>query len=344
MGFEHGPTLAQAIVDTIREPLLVLDKDHRVVAASRSFYLTFRVSRQATQGRLLETLGNGQWDIPGLRVLLEKIVPEHAVLDDYEVEQEFPAIGHRVMRLNACQMAHGDSAHGNLLLAIEDVTARRAAEREVQELLRQKELLLEEMQHRVANSLQIIASILLLKARTVQSQEIRLHLQDAHRRVLSVAAMQQHLHATGSSDPIAAAPYLSTLCATLAASMISDDRAVALDVVSDAASLSSTGAVSIGLIVTESVLNALKHAFLPDRKDRRILVTYKAHGADWRLSIADNGTGKGQGRTDGKAGLGTSIVKALAEQLNARVDVVSSPTGTTVSVTRNALIQVPHAA
>ena len=89
--------LAQAIVDTVREPLLVLDEDLRVVAASRSFYLTFRVNRQDTQGRMLYALGNGQWDIPALRELLEKIVPERGELDGYEVRHAFPDIGERVI-------------------------------------------------------------------------------------------------------------------------------------------------------------------------------------------------------------------------------------------------------
>ena len=97
--FEDGRALAQAIVDTVREPLLVLDKDLRVIAASRSFYETFQADRQETQGRLLYTLGDGQWDIPALRTLLEKIVPEESVMDDYEVEHEFPKIGRRTMLL-----------------------------------------------------------------------------------------------------------------------------------------------------------------------------------------------------------------------------------------------------
>jgi chemotaxis protein methyltransferase CheR len=188
--FVDGRTLAQAIVDTVREPLLVLDKDLRVVAASRSFYLTFRVSRQDTQGRLLYALGDGQWDIPALRSLLEKIAPEHGVMEDYEVEHAFPVIGLRTMLLNARKVYYEGNNHTTILLAIEDVTARRAAEREMQLLLHQKELLLEEMQHRIANSLQIIASILLLKASTVQSEETRQHLREAHKRVISVAAVQ----------------------------------------------------------------------------------------------------------------------------------------------------------
>jgi chemotaxis protein methyltransferase CheR len=92
-------TLAQAIVDTIREPLLVLDKNLRVLAGSRSFYSTFQVVPSITQGQLLYELGDGQWDIPALRVLLEKIVPEHGVMEDYEVEHQFPGIGKRTMLL-----------------------------------------------------------------------------------------------------------------------------------------------------------------------------------------------------------------------------------------------------
>jgi hypothetical protein len=79
---KEAATLAQAIVDTVREPLLVLDKDLRVLAASRSFYLTFKVARTETLGRLLYALGDGQWDIPRLRSLLENIVPEHGVMDE----------------------------------------------------------------------------------------------------------------------------------------------------------------------------------------------------------------------------------------------------------------------
>ena len=87
---EDACALAQAIVDTVREPVLVFDKDLRVIAASRSFYAVFKVSPQDTQGRLLYELGDGQWDIPQLRLLLEKIIPEHGVMEGYEVEHVFP--------------------------------------------------------------------------------------------------------------------------------------------------------------------------------------------------------------------------------------------------------------
>ena len=341
---DDARALAQAIVDTIREPLLVLDKELRVVAASRSFYLTFRVNREETQGQLLYSLGDGQWDIPALRTLLEKIVPEHALLDDFQVEQKFPNIGQRTMLLNARKVFYEDNAHTTVLLTIEDITERKAAERELQGLFRQKELLLEEMQHRIANNLQIISSIIMLKARTVQSPETRLHLEDAHKRVMSVAAVQRHLQVSARGELIEVATYLSKLCATLAQSMIGDSGHVTIEVKAAEGSVSSSDAVSIGLIVTEAVINALKHAFAKDEKDGRIIVTYEVTGTDWKLSIADNGMGKPSSDSP-RVGLGTSIVNALASQLDAHVDVRTGQGGTIVSILHAATtLPVPRAA
>src|ERR1700735_23765 len=168
--------LAQSIVDTVREPIVVLDKRLRVIAASRSFYTAFDVTPEETQGKLLYALGDGQWDIPKLRVLLEKIIPEQGVMEGYEVEQKFPGLGSRTMCLNARQVFYEGGAGTTILLGMEDITERRILEREKDELLREKETLLEELQHRIANSLQIIASIILMKARAGQSEEPRDHL------------------------------------------------------------------------------------------------------------------------------------------------------------------------
>ena len=140
---------------------------------------------------------------------------------------------------------------------------------------KQKEILLQEMQHRVANSLQIIASILLLKARTVQSEETRLHLQDAHQRVMSVATVQQQLHASGLNERIEIGPYLSKLCASLAASMVGERRPLSIKVQSTSGRAVSSEAVSLGLIVTELVINALKHGF-QGGEEGEILVSYDA--------------------------------------------------------------------
>ena len=312
--------LAQAIVDTVREPLLAFDKDLRVIAASRSFYSVFRVSPEDTQGTLLYELGDGQWNIPKLRLLLENIIPEQGVMEDYEVEHEFPGVGHRRMRLNARQVFYEGGANTTILLGMEDITGQRALEREKEELLRQKDVLLQEIQHRVANSLQIIASIILMKARRVESEETRVHLQDAHSRVMSIAAVQEHLHSLGSIGSVEVTPYLSKLCESLATSMIGDVRPISLEVSGNGGTATSRDAECLGLIVTELVINALKHAF-HDKSDGQIVVGYDAAGTNWKLSVADNGIGRPDGVfAQAKTGLGTSIVKALAQQLGAQFE------------------------
>jgi len=148
---DAGRALAQAIVDTIRDPLLVLDQQLCVVTASRAFCRTFRMNPQDIQGRPVYELGVGQWDIPELRLLLGEVAPQHAVMEAYEVERDFPAIGRRSMLLNAREVFN-QGGQKLILLVIEDVTDRRAAEREIAGLLQQKETLLQEMQHRVAVS------------------------------------------------------------------------------------------------------------------------------------------------------------------------------------------------
>ena len=331
--------LAQAMFDTVIEPLVMLDSDLRIVTASRSFYRAFQVNRQDTEGRLIYEVSDRRWDIPELRTMLEKIGPEHGESDGYDLEGDFPGIGGRAYSLTARKVFYEGNNSTHILLALNDVTRVRLANREVQELLRQKEVLLQEMQHRVANSLSIIASILLLKARTVQSQETRTHLEDAHKRVISVAAVQDHLHAAARSGSVDTVPYFTTLTESLAQSMIADTRAIELSVSAAEGTVSSALAVSLGLLVTELVINALKYAFPNNASGSQVRIIYELAGTSWKLTVSDNGVGAPNenvrvGRS--KSGLGTSIVNAIAQQLGASVNVSTGPDGTTVSVTHSA--------
>ncbi|MEI9927743.1 MAG: sensor histidine kinase [Sphingomonas sp.] len=231
--------------------------------------------------------------------------------------------------LNARKLDYGDSANIRLILAVADVTDARLGERVKDDLLREKAILLQELQHRVANSLQIVASVLLLSARRVQSEETRTHLNDAHHRVMSIAAVQRQL-AVSSLENVGLRAYLIELCASLGASMIRDHGQLTLEVTVDDSAASPNASVSLGLIVTELVINALKHAF-PDGRHGKILVDYRAIGSGWSLSVADDGIGMSVGDVP-KPGLGTSIVEALANQLGAVVDVRSTDPGTRVSI------------
>jgi diguanylate cyclase (GGDEF)-like protein/PAS domain S-box-containing protein len=124
---------SESIVNTIREPLIVLDAALKVISANRSFYKTFKVKPEETDEQLIFSLGNGQWDIPRLRELLEKLVHKNGAFDDFEVEHEFPVIGQRTMLLNARKIRDGSDTGTLILLAIEDITERRKMEKALQD-------------------------------------------------------------------------------------------------------------------------------------------------------------------------------------------------------------------
>ena len=123
------------IVETVREPLIVLNSDLRVLSANRSFYNSFKVIPEETIGNLIYDLGNRQWDIPGLRTLLEDILPENDKFENYEVEHIFPGVGHKIMLLNARRIIHKEIGTQMILLAIEDITGLRKLERERRNIL-----------------------------------------------------------------------------------------------------------------------------------------------------------------------------------------------------------------
>ena len=124
---------AESIVETIREPLLVLDADLKVISANRSFYETFKVIPGETAGQLLYDLGNRQWNIPKLRELLEEILPTDTTFDNFEVEHDFETIGRRVMHLNARRISRESDETQLILLAFEDVTERKRAHQALRE-------------------------------------------------------------------------------------------------------------------------------------------------------------------------------------------------------------------
>jgi len=173
-----------------------------------------------------------------------------------------------------------------------------------------------------------------MKARNVQSDETRHHLEDAHRRVMSVASVQQHLQASGKGEPVEVGSYLSKLCETLSASMIRDNRRITVNVVAGNGTATSSQAVSLGLIVTELLINALKHAFPDPSTVGQIIVGYEAHGSDWKLSVSDDGDGMPSQRSNKEiSGLGTALIKALSQQIDAQLETATGPDGTTVCVT-----------
>jgi two-component sensor histidine kinase len=140
---------AQGIVDTLEEPLLVVDQAGCIITGNRGFFETFRVGRDDTVGHNLFVLGNGQWDIPELRRLLTDIIPKSAAVVAYEVNADFPTIGRRTMLVSARRLVHADNNSTSILILFEDATETRRADAA-------KDILLAETRHRMKNLLAIV--------------------------------------------------------------------------------------------------------------------------------------------------------------------------------------------
>jgi len=311
-------------------PLVLLDSDLNIVGLSASFSQSFRIDPAGVAGHAFSALGEGEWASPQLRSLLELTLSGATEIDAYEMDLTREGQAARSLVLNARRVEYPAGARALLLLTIADVTEARLGERLKDDLVREKTILLQEVQHRVANSLQIIASVILQNARRVQSEETRGHLHDAHQRVMSIAVLQQQLAASRLGD-VELRAYFGGLCKSIGASMIRDHNQISLTVSTDDSMVNADVSVSLGLIVTELVINSLKHAF-PSQRHGKIVVAYKGHGPDWTLSVSDDGVGMHIHGGSAKPGLGTSIVEALANQLSAEIDVANANPGTRVSI------------
>jgi diguanylate cyclase (GGDEF)-like protein/PAS domain S-box-containing protein len=134
---------AENIVETVREPLVVLNSDLKILTANHSFYNTFEVTPEETIGNFIYDLGNRQWDIPKLRVLFEEILPHDTVFNGYEVEHDFLDIGRKIILLNGRQIFRENIGSHIILLAMEDITVRKLAEERISEVIRQQQAILD---------------------------------------------------------------------------------------------------------------------------------------------------------------------------------------------------------
>lgn len=126
-------TYIHTVINTAREPFLVLDAELRVLSANKTFYQFFGVAKKDTEGTFVYKLGDGQWDIPSLRKLLEKILPKNTFFSDYEVDHEFPKIGRKIIHLNARRIFTADHKRPMVLLAMEDVTKQKELEEKLRD-------------------------------------------------------------------------------------------------------------------------------------------------------------------------------------------------------------------
>jgi two-component sensor histidine kinase len=316
--------------------VVVLDADLRPLGANREFHRVFGIAPQtleATVSRILESLGSGPQDI---RRRVEHMVAQ----DDMFENMYWPDVSGN-MRSLVLMPAYGSMAGQRAFLFIEDITQQRHVEQQLVDRLEQDELMLEEMRHRMANSLQIVASVLRIKSHLVRSAEGRRHLEDVHERVLSIAELQEQLDAAREGKVGSISDYLSAVCARLTDSLMDPKKAIQLRVEAADIQVGPEVFISIGLVVSELVINALKHGF-PGRSRGLIRVTFAGRGRGWILSVMDDGVGCDSEAVTARPGMGSRIIRALARRLKAQVRVAATdPHGLTVTLTHHAVEAKP---
>jgi len=316
------------LVETIRDGILVLEPDLTIRFANRSFCQTFAVAPEDTVGRRLYEIGNGQWDIPKLRTSLETIISGRKTIEAFEVEYVFPSIGRRIMMLNARRVYRPGNKIQQIVLAIEDVTERMRLEREHASAHQRIDMLLQELTHRVKNSLQFIAAMVMIEARSHKSGEGKAALERVSTRITALGQLYSTLSKADTVEAVDAATYLDELCRDLIASVHKEgDRSVMLKTDFESELLPTDQAIPIGLIVNELVTNAVKYAF-PGEAKGTVMVTLKRVPGELRLTVADDGHGLDPRRVD--SGLGGRLVDGFAQQLGGQVERKSDRQGTTV--------------
>ncbi|HUW68678.1 MAG TPA: histidine kinase dimerization/phosphoacceptor domain -containing protein [bacterium] len=321
---------AQSIINTVREPLISLDHDLRVVTVSRSFYELFKVKPEETIGQLIYDLGNKQWNIPKLRKLLEEILPQQVSFDDYEVEHDFATIGRRVMLLNARQIRQAPGKEHIILLAIEDITARRETEKKIAALLEEKKLILKEVHHRIKNSMNTIKSLLMLQTMSIQDPVAIQALEDTESRVGSMMLLYDKLYRSVDYTDMSVRTYLVPLVDEILANF-PNSGSITVEKRFDDFTISAKVMQSIGIIVNELLTNIMKYAFI-DRNSGTIRVSATRTGGEATITVQDDGHGVPDTvNFENTPGFGLMLVRTLTEQMGGTI-VMKREHGTTVEL------------
>ncbi|WP_309738230.1 chemotaxis protein CheB [Chamaesiphon sp. OTE_20_metabat_361] len=279
---------ANAIVETVRQPLLVLNPDLRVIRANQYFYETFQLTPAQTEQQSIFEVKNRQWDLPDLRSLLANLLARDTEFQDFEITA-FEPDSERMLLFNACKIKDELHEH-SILLAIEDITERRQAEILIRDSLTEKEVLLREIHHRVKNNLQIVSSLLSLQSNRVADPQTMEILQDSQNRVQAMSLIHESLYQSANLANLNFAEYVQTLVNNLFTSYNVDRAAIALHIeVEPGIAIDVDRAVLCGLIINELVTNAIKHG-VGDNRHGEVRIKLAHSGDDLlKLSVANNG-------------------------------------------------------
>jgi PAS domain S-box-containing protein len=324
--------LTQSIVDTIRDPLVVLEADMTIVIASKSFLTMFGTTQAATRGRRVSDLGQHQWDVPALRNLLEKVLPDDAPIESFEIENDFPGLGRRVFNLNARKVSQpGNHAH-RMLLVFEDITDRKQRERDAA-------MLTNEISHRIKNNLQVVVSLIAYEARWTAAPCVQGY-KAMQGRIGAIAELYDLISQSSRGPTVAVDVYLREIAKAMAASLLGAKSGIEIRIEAEALEIDSDRAVPFGLLVNELATNAIKHAF-PGGAGH-IVLSVEQIGTEVELTVADDGIGMPEAalaRSPEKHG--ADYVAIFVRQLGGRMIAPTPRTSGTIVKVRLPLILGP---
>jgi PAS domain S-box-containing protein len=324
--------LTQSIVDTIRDPLVVLEHDMTIMTASKAFLTIFGITEAETHGRRVSELGQHQWDVPALRHLMEKVLPENKPIESFEIEDTFPGLGRRVFNLNARKISQpGNHAH-RMLLVFEDITDRKQRERDALSLTN-------EISHRIKNNLQVIVGLIAYEAKWTAAPCVQGY-KAMQGRIGAIAQLYDLISQSSRGRTIAVDAYLREIVKAMSASLLGNMSGIEIEVKAEPLEIDPDRAVPFGLLVNELATNAIKHAF--PHGTGHLMLSVEQVGDQIELIVADDGVGmkdKGSAKVPEKRG--SDYVAIFVRQLGGTiVPSVSEGPGTIVKI-RLPLLLVP---
>jgi PAS domain S-box-containing protein len=324
--------LTQSIVDTIRDPLVVLENDLTIVTASKAFLTIFGSTQAETFGRRVSELGQHQWDVPALRHLMDKVLPENKPIENFEIEDDFPGLGRRVFNLNARKISQpGNHAH-RMLLVFEDITDRKQRERDAQ-------MLTNEISHRIKNNLQIVVGLIAYEIKWSIAASVP-GLKAMQARIGAIAKLYDLLSHSSRGETVAIDTYLAEIAKAMSASLLGNQSGIEITVKAEPLEIDPDRAVPLGLLVNELATNAIKHAF-PGGKGHVVLGAARI-GDEIELTVVDDGVGmkdKAVAKIPEKRG--SDYVAIFVRQLGGTITTSSAEGTGTINKIRLPLLVIP---
>ena len=326
--------LTQSIVDTIRDPLVVLEGDMTIVTASKAFRTMFGITEAQTRGRRLAELGQHQWDVPALRHLMEKVLPENKPFESFEIEDTFPGLGRRVFNLNARKISQPGNHASRMLLVFEDITDRKQRERDALGLAN-------EISHRIKNNLQIVVGLIAYEVNFTAAPCVPGY-RAMQARIGAIAQLYDLISHSSHGRAIDVGDYLREIATTMSASLLGGSSGIAIEVKAEAMDIDPDRAVPFGLLVNELATNAIKHAF-PGGTGKIVLGVERV-GEEIELSVADDGIGiKASAAEKSQEKRGSDYVAIFVRQLGGTVVLApAAETGTTIRIRLPFLLAPPE--